>query len=144
MRRIPTFVLDTNAWLDLLVFADPALDGFVATVNRGDACVAVDRRALAELARVLGYPALQLDDTVAAMHLARATELSQEFDVMPMPLPRCRDRDDQMFLEIAVAARAVALLTRDDELLRMTGRMAREYGVAVVPPSAWRAHCDAA
>jgi predicted nucleic acid-binding protein len=43
-----------------------------------------------------------------------------------------------MFLEIAVASNARALLTRDAELLRMASRMAREHDLAIIPPAAWR------
>ena len=138
MDRIPALVLDTNAWLDLLVFDDAALRGLADAVHDGRVRIATDARALAELGRVLRYDALRLDSATAARHFARASQLSQSFDVQPMPLPRCRDRDDQMFLEIAVATGAVALLTRDAELLRMARRMARDHGLAIVEPSAWR------
>ncbi|WP_133478237.1 putative toxin-antitoxin system toxin component, PIN family [Cognatilysobacter segetis] len=138
MRAPPTLVLDTNAWLDLLVFRDPSLNGLTDDVRTGRVRIAVDARALDELSRVLGYDALALDGEAAAAHLAVARSLATTIDVPAMRLPRCRDPDDQAFLEIAVAARARALLTRDAELLRMAGRMAREHGLAIVPPSAWR------
>ena len=43
-----------------------------------------------------------------------------------------------MFLEIAVAAGARWLVTRDAALLRLARRMAREHGVDIVTPAAWR------
>jgi len=138
MAAPPTLVLDTNAWLDLLVFRDDALAGLASAVHDGQVRIAIDARAVGELARVLRYDALALDEASAARHLATACSLAGMIDVPAMQLPRCRDPDDQTFLEIAVAARASALLTRDAELLRMAGRMMREFRLAIVPPSAWR------
>jgi putative PIN family toxin of toxin-antitoxin system len=143
MSSVSTLVLDTNAWLDLLVFDDAALHGLAVAVGDGAVRIAIDARALDELARVLRYGALRLDDATAATHLARAARLSSQVDVQAVPLPRCRDPDDQMFLEIAVATRATALLTRDAELLRMAGRMARDHGLAIVEPREWRAYVAA-
>ena len=39
-------------------------------------------------------------------------------------LPRCRDRDDQKFLEAALAARAGFLVTKDRALLDLARRVA--------------------
>ena len=133
-----TLVLDTNAWLDLLVFDDPHLHGFGRAVEAGRLRVAVDDRALDELARVLHYPALGLDEARIANCLALARRLATAVEIAPRALPRCRDPDDQIFLEIAVAAGARWLLTRDAELLRLAPRMAREHGLAILEPRAWR------
>jgi putative PIN family toxin of toxin-antitoxin system len=139
MPALPTLVLDTNAWLDLLVFRDPSMHGLADAVHAGTVRIAIDARAMAELERVLRYDALRLDHATARAHVDAAARLASLTDVAPMRLPRCRDPDDQMFLEIAVASNACALLTRDAELLRMARRMAREYGLAIVQPAAWRA-----
>ena len=135
-------VLDTNVWLDLLVFRDPALAALREAIDTSVVDPVVDARALDELARVLAYPALRLDAASAAAHLATARTRSTQVDVATPPLPRCRDPDDQMFLEIAVAAGASALLTRDAELLRMARRMARDHALAIVPPAEWRTAVD--
>ena len=137
-----TLVLDTNAWLDLLVFADPSVNGLDALARDGTLRLAVDARTLAELERVLRYPVLALDENAAAACLERARAIATAVPVPPMRLPRCRDPDDQPFLEVAVAAGASALLTRDDALLRMHRRMQREHGLAIVTPAAWRAAFD--
>jgi predicted nucleic acid-binding protein len=53
----------------------------------------------------------------------------------PGPL-HCRDPDDQMFIDLALAASARWLLTRDKALLRLA-RRARTLGVEVTTPLRW-------
>ena len=132
-----TLVLDTNAWLDLLVFRSDVLRPLHAGVAAGDARIAVDDRALAELDRVLGYPVLRLTPGARQVVLDAAKSLGTRIEAQPPKLPRCRDPDDQMFLEIAVSAGAAWLLTRDLDLLRMARRMSREHGVAIATPAQW-------
>ncbi|HET7844956.1 MAG TPA: putative toxin-antitoxin system toxin component, PIN family, partial [Xanthomonadales bacterium] len=120
-------VLDTNTWLDVLWFRDPRSADLAAAL--------ADRRLLAvaspacreEWRRVLGYPALGIDDA-ARDALAEAFDERVELlaDAPPSPrLPRCRDRDDQKFLELALAAGAAALFTRDAALLALAKRCRR-------------------
>ncbi len=136
---VPTFVLDTNAWLDLLVFRDRALEGFEAAARDAALRIAIDARALEELARVLRYEPLRLSEADALACHAAASALAAHLAIdTPPQLPRCRDPDDQMFLEIAVTAGADAIISRDAELLRLHRRMQREHGVAIVTPASWR------
>ena len=55
-RPVLRLVLDTNVWLDWLVFDDPGIAHIAAAVAAGEAEVVVDGACEAELARVLGYP----------------------------------------------------------------------------------------
>lgn len=139
----PVVVFDTNAWLDLLVFDDPALRGADAWIRATRLVAAVDARTIAEFDRVLAYPALSLDTDAQGAHRAAARDLATCIDVPPLALPRCSDPDDQVFLEVAVAGGASWLVTRDAALLRMARRMARDYGVAILPPAVWREAVDA-
>jgi putative PIN family toxin of toxin-antitoxin system len=134
-------VLDTQAWLDLLVFDDPRVDALRTALQEGAAVALMDPRMHAELVRVLGYPALSLDAARAAVVARDASLLSQRVDLpdpLPAGLPRCRDPDDQMFVELAIIARVDALLSRDRALLRMARRLRRE-GIEVLEPADWRA-----
>lgn len=49
---------------------------------------------------------------------------------------RCSDPDDQKFIDLAVARRVHALLTRDHAVLRIASR-ARRLGVLIATPEAW-------
>jgi predicted nucleic acid-binding protein len=52
-------------------------------------------------------------------------------------LPRCRDPDDQRFLELAQACGAQWLLSRDRELLKLARRTRRGHGFDILTPQAW-------
>jgi putative PIN family toxin of toxin-antitoxin system len=140
----PRFVPDTNVCLDLFVFHDPACASLLAAVHAGEVELATCADCRAEWLSVLAYPQLKLDEE----RRARAIEM---FDahVRSVPLssldgvtlPRCRDRDDQKFMELAYRAGAVALLTRDAELLRLAARAKREGLFAILPPSSWQGAC---
>lgn len=120
-------VLDTHVWLDWLVFEDPA----VRPIFDGDAFqIFINPVCEAELHRVLAYDfgKWTLDearrDACAGACRRRALfieprDAAEIFGV----LPRCRDPDDQKFLELALAARADCLLTRDSALLELAHRV---------------------
>lgn len=52
------------------------------------------------------------------------------------PLPRCKDPDDQKFLELAARCGARVLVTRDASLLRLSKRAFAVAGFVVLPPQA--------
>lgn len=135
---VPRLVLDTHVWLDLLVFDDPRVAVLDAALREGRVEALVDQRMRDELVRVLGYRALALDPSRQAGVADRVDALSARVEPTPPlhPVPRCHDPDDQMFVEVAVACSATALLSRDDALLRLAGRL-RAFGVDVSTPAAW-------
>lgn len=120
-------MLDTHVWLDWLVFEDPA----VRPIFDGDAFqIIINPLCEAELHRVLGYDfgKWTLDEArrgaCASACRARALFIGQTDAVETFGvLPRCRDPDDQKFLELAYAAHADCLLTRDSALLELASRV---------------------
>ena len=144
-------VLDTNVWLDWLVFADPAAAPIRAAVSAGRATVFIDEACDAELARVLAYPLGRhtLEAAGQAAALAECRRFAQRIERQSLTggeiapgaasLPRCRDPDDQKFLELAAAAHASLLITKDAALLELARRPAlpfriltpREFAAAV-------------
>jgi putative PIN family toxin of toxin-antitoxin system len=119
----PVWVLDTNVVLDLLHFADPrALPILHALETKRIECRA-SAATLAELQRVLDYPEFGLTRPVQQALLARYRTLAPGIEAPPVAdLPRCRDVDDQKFLELAVAAAACVLVSKDRALLKLAGR----------------------
>jgi predicted nucleic acid-binding protein len=120
-------VLDTNVWLDWLVFGDAEVAPLRAAVARGRARVFIDAACEAELARVLAYPLgrLRLDAQAQAACLAECRRIACRGERAAAPawtLPACRDPDDQKFLELARDCGADLLLTKDRALLELARR----------------------
>jgi putative PIN family toxin of toxin-antitoxin system len=136
-------VLDTNVWLDWLVFDDASVMPLKAAVDRGDAEIFIDDACAGELTKVLAYPLrkqiLGVDVQAACVaecgRIARAvtSETAAEF-LASEPLPKCRDADDQKFLELARACGADFLVTRDLLLLELSRRKIRRAPFAIVTP----------
>jgi putative PIN family toxin of toxin-antitoxin system len=127
-------VLDTQIWLDWLVFDDPGVRRIRTAVHLHRAEVVIDAACDAELERVLAYNlgkhSISREAQLAALDQAR--RLARRVEVIPPKgLPLCRDADDQKFIELAAATDADALVTKDRELLRMKRRLP----FRVLPPS---------
>ena len=134
LLRAMRLVIDTQVWLDWLVFDEPTLAGLRAAVGGGRAEVLIDGPCLAELERVLAYPLGRKVDVAAC--LAACEKLVKR--IVPVAfegLPQCRDPDDQKFVTLAAAARADCLVTRDRELLRLARRCESRF--AILPPGAF-------
>lgn len=126
-------VLDTHVWLDWLVFDDPGVHRLRNAVHLGRAEIVMDAACDAELARVLAYDLGKhnISAEKQAAVLAQARRLCRRVEVsFKGRLPQCRDPDDQKFIQLAAAAGADALVTKDRELLRMRGLAFR-----VCPPA---------
>jgi len=131
-RRI---VLDTNVWLDWLVFDDPSAAPIRAALAAGRAEIFIDEACAAELARVLARPLGRrtLDAAAQAAAMAECKRLSIPIrERNSLKLPACRDPDDQKFLEAAAAARADLLITKDEALLELARRKAVKLPFGVV------------
>ena len=130
-------VIDPNIALDLLVFDDPGCAALLAALDLGELQWIATAAMREELARVLRYP-------LVAARLARngrdAELVLAAFDRRVLPVDEaparapclCRDPDDQVFVDLAVAQRA-RLLSKDRALLEMRGPLAR-LGVEVAVP----------
>ncbi|WP_296649749.1 PIN domain-containing protein [Thiobacillus sp. 63-78] len=131
-------VLDTNVVLDLLHFDDAPARPLRHAIESGRARCVVSNATLDEWRRVLAYPAFGLD-------VARQAVLFDRYQSLAWPrravaaadppreggpvhrgskpawgrLPRCSDPDDQKFIELAAAAPAQGLVSKDRALLSL-------------------------
>ena len=67
-------VLDSNVWIDILVFDDPATRPIHAALEARTLEALIDERCLRELTRVLDYPQfvrMEVDKTAALATVAR-------------------------------------------------------------------------
>ncbi|MBU3695901.1 putative toxin-antitoxin system toxin component, PIN family [Dechloromonas sp.] len=116
-------VLDTNVVLDLFHWANMDAVPIMAALEAGRIVCLVDDSTLDELCRVLTYPQLKLTPEMIAERYARYSALVQRVDAGEAPpLPRCKDRDDQKFLELAARSGAHLLVSKDKALLKLRGR----------------------
>jgi len=116
-------VLDTNVVLDLFHWANTDAVPIMAALEAGQIECLADARTLDELQRVLTYPQLKLTPEMIAERWARYTaRVTVIADDEAPPLPRCQDKDDQKFLELAARSSADILVSKDKALLKLRGR----------------------
>jgi uncharacterized protein len=129
-------VLDTNVVLDWLVFRDPGVSHIALALERRVAVVVTNDPCEAELARVLAYDTLALDADARqrALNTYRRTVSRSTHLAAAPPLPRCKDPDDQKFLELARDAGAQYLITKDKALLKLARSRFGIRGFSIVTP----------
>lgn len=125
-------VIDTNIWLDMLVFDDPRtrrLATLLAAPIQVQPLASEEMRA--ELADVIARPQFGLD-------AGRQSSLLARFDTTVLAAPSapdcglpCRDPDDRKFLDLAVGRRTSWLLSRDRALLAARKVTWRRFGVRI-------------
>ncbi len=119
-------VIDTNIVLDAFVFDDPGSVALKAALEGRQIRWLATRPMRDELERVLAYPLIvkrllrgqRGADDVLAQFDAKA-EIVEVAARAPM---RCRDPDDQKFVDLALAHKA-ALLSKDRALLCLSKRL---------------------
>lgn len=140
--RLPTLVLDTNIWLAWLVFQDPESQVLEAAHHAGLLTVVASATGRAELAEVIALGSFSLTTVQQAQCLSRFDTTAEIFSVpapsttQPISL-RCTDKDDQQFLELAVAVQANYLLSRDRAVLKLARRARRDYRFDIMTLAAW-------
>jgi uncharacterized protein len=117
----PLVVLDTNLVLSALVFTGGRLAALRAAWQGGRCLPLVSTATATELLRVLGYPKFGLSaverEELLADYLPHCR--SVRIPARLPKLPRCRDPNDRMFIELAAAGRADFLVTGDKDLLAL-------------------------
>ena len=128
-------VLDTNIVLDLLLFQNPKAQGLRQALDQQQLRWLATVPMRAELVRVLAYPKIEAVSVRPGHSVARLLEQWDAqvsvVEVAPRCTVRCRDPDDQMFIDLAVAHRAL-LLSKDALVLRLAKRLL-PLGVVVGP-----------
>ena len=139
-------VLDTNVALDLLLFRDPRTAELQEALAQGRLHWLVLPGMREEFARVLDYPHLlawrQAHGRSAEAALAAFDAASRTVEAVPSVAVRCSDPDDQPFLDLAVAHRAL-LLSKDRAVLATRARLA-SLGVDVLQQLLTKRHAGAA
>lgn len=140
-KQAERIVLDTNVLLDLFVFRDPRWQSLLQAMQQGSVQAVTRADCRMEWTLVLAYTKLKLDT-------AAQEQIKAEFDALvtlldpPLPenaikLPICRDTDDQKFLELAYAANAAILISKDKALLKLARKTERAGLFRIMTPERW-------
>ena len=119
-------VVDTNVALDLLIFSDPRTAPLRALLAQGRLGWIATQVMRDELERVLAYPHIvsRMDfyRVDAAQVLAAFDAQARLVDIAPRVAYVCKDADDQKFIDLAAAHRAI-LLSKDKAVICMRKRL---------------------
>jgi putative PIN family toxin of toxin-antitoxin system len=136
----PAVVLDTNVVLDWLLFRDAACAGLSSRLNAGQLRWHATSSMRSELSSVLPRRQLQSWSPDCEHILSvfdRFARVCPDPPSTSAPSLRCRDRDDQKFIDLAIAVGAQWLFSKDRALLALA-RPARARGVEVLTPGRWQ------
>ena len=126
-----------SVYTRLLALSTKRIHGvtFIVNDSRGALAITNDPCTL-ELERVLGYPEIAAKAAGEAT-LSAYRSLTTRHDALQRSgqLPRCRDPDDQKFLELARDASAHYLVTKDKALLVLAKRRSAPLGFRIVTPA---------
>ena len=134
-------VLDTNVCLDLFMFRDPRWQALQQAMASGEVEAVTRADCRREFELVLAYEKMGLSPHEQSAILAEfdrciALLTSDPTEALPA-LPSCKDGDDQKFLELAAAAGADALITKDKALLKLARKTLRLGLFRIFSPEAW-------
>lgn len=122
-KPAPRWVLDTNVVLSALVRPGGAAGRLRLAWQTGLFVPVVCQATASELIRVLAYPKFRLTpgdlDILLADYLPWAEVAS--LPRRPPAVPACRDPADAVFLQLAYASRADALVSGDQDVLSVAG-----------------------
>lgn len=136
--RQQKIVIDTQVIMDWLIFKNPSVSPLIHELQSGRSIWIALPAMKAELLHVLGRG-------VAADYGPDLALIDSEFDrwchfIAKAPLPAirlvCRDKDDQMFIDLALAEQAKWLISRDRAVLALAKRAGRA-GLSILTPENW-------
>jgi len=136
----PALVLDSNVVLDWLVFGNPGVAPIRDAVLAGAVRWIASADMRAELNAVLAYESLRVwsPDLPAlwAQWERWAQPVAAQATTGAGSRLRCRDKDDQKFIDLALAHGARWLLSRDKAVLALA-RRAAPLGLQICTPERW-------
>jgi len=117
-------VCDTHVVASALVFATGRLSQFRSAWQTGALIPLVSKSTVEELIRVLNYPKFRLTAEDQSELLGDYLPYAETVEVSNISVDqvKCRDPDDQKFLDLAIGANADWLITGDPDLLALSGQ----------------------
>lgn len=130
-------VLDTNTLISALLFGGDSWRRLRNSWQTGRIIPLVCRKTTLEFIRVLKYPKFTLTLEEREILMADFLPFTEVITVSEenSTMPRCRDMDDQIFLELAQQGNASFLVSGDKDLLDCASRT----GFKIITPSEFTA-----
>jgi putative PIN family toxin of toxin-antitoxin system len=131
-------VFDTNTVISALLFSEGQLAWLRTVWRQGTIVPLISKATTEEIVRVLGYPKFHLDAADQEELLGDFLPFAEIIEaVLPTgAAPICRDKHDQIFLELAVTSKADALVTGDADLLVL----AEQSPISIMTPADFHRH----
>lgn len=138
---VPCAVIDTQSVLDWHFFGNPVCAAWAGGLTAGGWRWIATAAMREELAHVLdrGIPGPWAPSPAAVL-----AAFDRWAEIRPAPTPplggwlRCRDRDDQKFIDLALLGGATWLVSRDKAVLKLARRCRERSRLLVLPPEQWR------
>lgn len=121
-------VLDTNVLLDVFVFNDFRTIHLKEALINGKLTALATPKTIAELSDVISRPLFALDESAQANILLQWSSLARilpDESLQSSPW-KCRDSDDQVFLDLAYTSKPCTLISKDNEVLVFSNRATNE------------------
>jgi putative PIN family toxin of toxin-antitoxin system len=121
-------VLDTNVLLDLFVFNDFRAIHLKQALIENHIVGLATPKTLDEFADVMSRPLFSLDSATQENILSQWRSLAKVLpDTSLTPAPwQCQDPDDQVFVDLAFTSRPCILMSKDNEILKLSSRAKKE------------------
>ena len=147
-QDVHVVVLDSNVVLGLFWFKDPHLKRLVVALETGRLLWCITDQMCDELRHVMTRGALapSIDGIAATDTTTRAecvmAEVERLAQLVPpvacLATPQCTDRQDQMFIDLALGLGARWLFSRDKALLKLNRKAFTLRGCSIIRPQDWR------
>ena len=112
-------VFNTNTVVSALLFSKGRLAWLRTVWRQGTIVPLISKATTEEIIRLLSYPKFHLDATDQEELLGDFLPFAEVIEpvLLTGEVPVCRDKHDRIFLELAAAGEADALVTGDEDLL---------------------------
>ena len=121
-------VLDTNILLDIFVFNDVRAVNLKQAIMDKSISAIASQKTFLEFADVISRPLFKIDKATQTIILGQWQNLAIQHDDSNLAAApwKCQDPDDQIFLDLSYQLRPAILISKDNALLQIANRAAKE------------------